>query len=57
MFWVILSVCSDLIFVAAVIKLSDFAKADVSWTRVLETFELFLLLWTTWLHVTFLFSR
>eukprot|EP00045_Choanoeca_perplexa_P015242 m.187288 g.187288 ORF g.187288 m.187288 type:complete len:1030 (+) comp16926_c0_seq1:205-3294(+) len=47
----------DLIFVAAVIKLSDFAKADVSWVRVLETFELFLLLWTTWLHVTFLFSR
>eukprot|EP00730_Choanoeca_flexa_P002385 TRINITY_DN11030_c0_g1_i3.p1 TRINITY_DN11030_c0_g1~~TRINITY_DN11030_c0_g1_i3.p1 ORF type:complete len:968 (+),score=195.47 TRINITY_DN11030_c0_g1_i3:165-3068(+) len=47
----------DLIFVAAIIKLSDFSKADVSWTRVGETFELFLLLWTTWLHVTFLFSR
>ncbi|EDQ89449.1 uncharacterized protein MONBRDRAFT_36922 [Monosiga brevicollis MX1] len=47
----------DLIFVAAIIKLSDFAKADVTWLRVAETFELFLLLWTTWLHVTFLFSR
>eukprot|EP00049_Salpingoeca_infusionum_P008951 m.148544 g.148544 ORF g.148544 m.148544 type:complete len:1484 (+) comp14187_c0_seq2:78-4529(+) len=47
----------DLIFVAAILKLGDFVKPNVSLQRVGQSLLFFTILWNDWFHVTMFYSR